>query len=165
MLAGLVTVAVTLLAAAPVGLAWAALAPRADAVLVGGVYVQADPASAAFIADDGTLFLSFVLAGVVTGLLAFRLGRAHGPAVVSALAVGGLAAAHLAGRVGETVGLRALQEAARAGVTRGQLTLEIGADVVVAGWPAAALLAYLAAMLVRRRGRSVQADGPARQLG
>lgn len=163
-LAGLVTLLATLLAAAPVGLAWAALAPRPEGVLAGGRYLQAESQADAYIADDGYLFAAVLVAGVVTGLMAWRWGRAHGPAVVSALAAGGLVAAYVASRVGEAVGRDALVAATRAGAPRVELTLEVGALVVLAGWPAAALLAYLAATLLRGR-ESVEADGAARELG
>ncbi len=170
-LAGLVTAAVTLLAGAPVGLLWAALAPRAEAVLAGDTYLQADPATSAFIAGDGYLFAACAVAGVVTGALTWLLARRHGPAVVPALALAGLAAAYVASRVGGQVGLEALRAGAQARTPRLDLTLELGADAVLAVWPAAAVLTFLAATLLRGSGAepgllsgSVQAEGPTRQL-
>lgn len=172
LLAGLLTAVATVLAGAPVGLLWAALAPRAEAVLAGGTYLQADPASAAFIAGDGYLSAACLVAGVVTGALAWVLARRHGPAVVPALALAGLAAAYVASRVGGQVGLEALRSGARAQVPRLDLTLKLGADAVLAVWPAAAVLTFLVATLLCGSGseagllsRSVQAEGPSRQLG
>lgn len=148
-LAALVTLAVPLLVAAPVGLAWAALAPRAVAVLAAGRYAQVDPSSDVRIAGDGYFLAAVLLAGAITGLTAWGFGRRHGPAVVSALAVGGLGAAFVAMRVGEAVGVRALQQAVQGGATRVDVTLDLGAVVALAGWPVAALLAFLVATLVR----------------
>ena len=165
-LAFLVTVLATLLAAAPVGLAWAALAPRPEGVLAGGRYLQVESQTDAFIAGDGYLFAAVLVAGVVTGLAAWHWGHAHGPAVVTALAAGGLVAANVASLVGEAVGRDALVAATSAGAPRVELTLEVGALVVLAGWPAAALLSYLGLTLARGREReSVEADGGAGQLG
>ena len=152
LLAALLTVAVPLLVAAPIGLAWAALAPRAQAVLAVDRYLQADPSSDAYIAGDGYFLAAVLLAGVITGLTAWRLGRQHGPAVVTALAVGGLGAALVVMRVGEAVGVDALKQAVRGGAARVDVTLDLGAMATLAGWPAAALLAYLAATLVRGKG-------------
>lgn len=162
-LAALVTLAVTILAGAPVGLLWAALAPRAQAVLSGQQYLRANVETSAYIAGDGFFLGAGLLAGAVTGLLAWRLARAHGPAVVPALAVGGLAAAYVAMRVGEQVGVDALATAVRAATPRIDLTLQLGALVTLAAWPLAALVTHLTATLLVR-ARSVQADGTARQL-
>lgn len=166
-LAALVAAAVTVLLGAPVGLLWAAVAPRAEAVLAGGQYLRADPSSDAYIAGDGYFLAACVLAGVVGGLVAWWLGREHGPAVVGGLAVGGLAAALVMRRVGEAVGLDGLVEAVLAREARVDLALELGAGTAVAAWPAAALIAYLAATLVAGRGEagSVEADRAPRQLG
>lgn len=159
LLAALLSVVAPLLVAAPVGLAWAALAPRAQAVLAGDRYLQADPSSDAYIAADGYFLAAVLLAGVVTGLAAWRLGRRHGPAVVTALAVGGLGAAFVVMRVGEAVGVDALQQAVRGGAARVDVTLDLGAVAALAGWPAAALLAYLAATLVRGKGDDQRGSG------
>ncbi len=162
-LAGVVTLAVTILAGAPVGLLWAALAPRAEAVLSGQQYLRADVETSAYIAGDGFFLAAGLVAGVVTGLLAWRLARAHGPAVVPALAVGGAAAAYVAMRVGEQVGIDALAQAVRTATPRVDLTLQLGALATLAAWPVAALVAHLVATLLTKDA-SVQADGSARQL-
>ena len=154
-LAALVTLAVPLLVAAPVGLGWAALAPRAVGVLAGGRYLQADPSSAAYIAGDSYFLAAVLLAGMVTGLAAWSFGQQHGPAVVTALAVGGVGAALIAMRVGEAVGVEALERAVQGGAARVDVALDLGALSALAGWPAAAVLAYLAATLVRGRGHEL----------
>jgi len=148
-LAALVTLAVPLLVAAPVGLTWGALAPRAVAVLAAGRYLPADPSTDAHIAGDGYFLAAVLLAGAITGLMAWGFGRRHGAAVVSALAVGGLGAAFVVMRVGEAVGVQALRQAVQGGATRVDVTLDLGAVVALAGWPVAALLAFLVATLVR----------------
>ena len=148
-LAALLTLAVPLLDAGPVGLAWAALAPRAVAVLAAGRYSAADPSTDAHIAGDGYFLAAVLLAGAITGLTAWAFGRRHGPAVVSALAVGGLGAAFVVMRVGEAVGVGALQRAVQGGATQVDVALDLGAVVALTGWPVAALLAFLVATLVR----------------
>ena len=151
LIAGLLTAVLTVLAGAPVGLLWAALAPRAQAILSGTLYLRADPSSDAYIVGDGYFLAAGLLAGVATGLLAWWLGRAHGPAVVPGLVIGGFAAAAVAMRVGEAIGLQGLQAAVRAGQTTVDINLELGSVVALAGWPVAALLAYLVATLVTDR--------------
>ena len=141
-LAGLVTVAVTVLAGAPVGLAWAALAPRPEVVLTGAAYVRADPSSKAYIAGDGFFLGAVLLAGVVTGLLAYWLGRAHGPAVVVGLAVGGLAAAFTAMRVGQRFFVSGVEQDMARRVPTLELPLALTAREALAGWAIAALCAY-----------------------
>lgn len=151
LLAAAVTLAATVLAGAPLGLLWGALAPRAEAVLAGGQYLRADPSSDAYIAGDGYFLAACLVAGTVTGLVAWRLGRAHGPAVVCALAAGGLLAAYVTMRVGEVVGVDALLEAVTRSQERVELGLQLGAVVALAAWPAAALIAYVAASAVLGR--------------
>lgn len=162
-LAAAVTVVVLTLVGAPVGLLWVALAPRAQAVLAGGEYLRADPSSDAYIAGDGYFLAAVVLAGAVSGLLVWWLGRLHGPAVVPALALGGLSGAFVAMRVGELVALDQLRSAISSGAERIDINLQLGAVATLAGWPAAALLAFLAASVLAGRS-SVEADRPARQL-
>ena len=150
--AGALAAVVTVLLGAPVGLLWAAVAPRVD-VVVGGQGVQlAEPGTSAFIAGDGYFLLAVLVAGIVGGLFAWWLGREHGPAVVVGLTVGGLAAAWVAMRVGSTVGLAELQEAVRGGQQGAlELSLRLRAKEALVAWPVGALLAYVGASLVRGR--------------
>jgi hypothetical protein len=150
--AGLLTFVVTVLAGAPVGLLWSALAPRAEALRVGERYVAADRSSSAFIAGDGYFFGAVLVAGLVTGLVAWWYGRTHGPAVVLGLAVGGLAAAAVAMLVGEQVGVAAFEASVRAGQDRVDITLVLMAREALAGWPVAALLAFAVPTLLTDRG-------------
>jgi hypothetical protein len=105
----------------------------------------------AFIAADAFFLAAVLLAGLVGGLIAWRFGAAHGPAVVVGLTVGGLAAAVVAMIVGEQVGLETLREAVRAGGQGAfQLNLELKADTALLGWPLASLVAYLSASSLPR---------------
>ena len=149
--AGLLAFVVTVLAGAPVGMLWSALAPRAEALRVGERYVV-DRSSSAFIAGDGFFFGAVLLAGLVTGLLAWWFGRDHGPAVVLGLAAGGFAAAAVAMLVGEQVGITAYDAAVRAGQDRLDVALVLRAREALAGWPVAALVAFLLQTLLTDRG-------------
>lgn len=150
--AGLVAAAATLLVAAPVGLLWAALAPKADVVVSGDRVDLADSGSAAFIAGDGFFLLAVALAGVVGGLTAWRLTRQPGPGVVLGLAVGGLTAAYVAMVVGQQVGSEAVQVAVDGGLQGAlELNLRLRAREALVGWPVGALVAYVLASLLRRR--------------
>ena len=151
-LAGLVTVVVTVLVGAPVGLLWAAFAPRVDVVVTGSDVQLVEPGSSAFIAGDAAFLVAGLLAGLVGGVVAWALGRAHGPTVVVALTVGGLLAAYVAMRVGQQVGLEEVRDAVEAG-QQGQLelSLRLRAREALVGWPVGALLGYLGASFVRGR--------------
>ena len=150
--AGVTAAVVTVLLGAPVGLLWAALAPRVDVVVSGENVQLAEPGTSAFIAGDGFFLLAVLLAGAVGGLIAWRLGRAHGPAVVVGLTLGGLAAAYVAMRVGSTVGLEEVQQAVDAGQQGAlELSLRLLAKEALVGWPVGALVAYVGASFVRGR--------------
>ena len=150
--AGLVAAVVTLLVAAPVGLLWAALAPRVDVVVSGTRVDLADSGSSAFIAADGSFLLAVALAGVVGGLLSWRLTRRPGPGVVLGLALGGLAAAYVAMVVGQQVGYDAVQTAVDGGVQGAlELNLRLRAREALVGWPVGALVAFVLAALLRGR--------------
>ena len=148
---GLLTLVVTVLVGAPLGLLWAGLAPRVDVVVMGEDVNLTEAYGDAFIAADGFFLAAVLLAGFVGGLIAWRFGAAHGPAVVVALTLGGLAAAFVAMTVGEQVGLETLREAVRTGGQGAfQLNLELKADTALLGWPLASLVAYLSASSLRR---------------
>ena len=109
------TAAVTVLLGAPVGLLWSAVAPHAHvAVEAGGAFIS-DVQTGVFIAGDGWFIGITLLAGVVTGVLAWLVARGSGPFVVVALALGGLVAAYVASRVGVRIGQDALRRSVRAG--------------------------------------------------
>ena len=150
--AGTLAALVTVLVGAPVGLLWAAFAPRTEVVLAGQDVQLVQPGSSAFIAADGYFLLAVTVAGVVGGIVAWLLGREHGPSVVGGLALGGLAAAYVAMVVGEQVGRAELEAALRAGQQGAlELTLRLRAQEALVGWPVGALVGYLGASFVRGR--------------
>lgn len=149
---GLLTLVVTVLVGAPLGLLWAGLAPRVDVVVTGENVNLTEAYGDAFIAADGFFLGAVLLAGLVGGLLAWRFGAAHGPVTIVALTVGGLVAAYIARTVGEQVGLETLRDAVRAGGQGAfQLNLELKADSALLGWPVSSLVAYLGVSLIRGR--------------
>lgn len=149
---GLLTLVVTVLVGAPVGLAWAVLAPRVKVVVVGQEVNLVETYSDSFIAADGYFLAATMLAGILGGLIAWRLAAAHGPVVVCALTAGGLLAAYVSMKVGQQVGLEALRAAVRAGAQgMFELNLQLKSRAALVGWPLGSLLAYLAASLARGR--------------
>jgi hypothetical protein len=150
--AGVLTVAVTVLVGAPVGLLWAALAPRVR-VEVNGEDVQVlDTYRDGFIAVDAWFFAAVTLAGLVGGIVAWRLGPDHGPGVVLGLVVGGLAAAWIAARVGGEVDRVTVARLLDSGAQgRYELAVRLRATSALLGWPIASLLAHLALTLARGR--------------
>ena len=142
--AGCVTAVVCVLLGAPVGLLWAAVAPKV-AVEVTGTAVKLTSDASAFIAGDGWFLGVVFLVGLVTGLAAWALGRRHGPAVVVGLTVGGLLGAYVAARTGELVDEGSARAAVEAGRMGGlELSLVLRATEAVVGWPIGALLGFLA---------------------
>ncbi len=153
--AGLLTVAVTVLVGAPVGLLWAAFAPRVT-VEVSGEQVQVlDTYTDGFIAVDAWFLAAVVVAGLVGGVLTCLLGAEHGPAVVLGIVVGGLAAAWIAGRVGGEVDRVSAEQLVAAGVQgRREIAVQLRSTSALLGWPLASLLTFLAATLARRPAAS-----------
>lgn len=150
--AGMLAAVVTVLVGAPMGLLWAAAAPKVDVVVDGDSVQLAEPASNAFIATDGFFLLIVALAGAVGGVIAWRLAHAHGPAVVVGLAAGGLAAAYVARVVGEQVGLADVESAVRAGQQGAlELSVRLRSREAVVGWPVGSLVGYAVASLLRGR--------------
>lgn len=149
--AGLATALGLVLLGAPVGLLWAVLAPKVSVLLSDGTVMLVDPDRSAFIAGDAC-FLGVVLGvGLLTGVVAWALGRRHGPAVVVALTVGGLLAAYVAARTGALLHEEDARLALEAGQT-GQvdLAVRLRASEAMLGWPVGALLGFLVPALLRR---------------
>lgn len=150
--AALLTVTACLLLAAPVGLLWAALTPRVQLVVVAaGRADLADPTTSGFIAADGWFLGLVVLAGLVTGVLAWRLGRRHGPGCVVGLVVGGLLAAEVARRTGQLVDADSARNAVQSG-REGlvDLAVRLRSRQALVGWPVAALVAHMLLTLLDR---------------
>ena len=149
--AGLLTVAVTVLVGAPVGLLWAALAPRVVVEVDGDDVQVVDAYRDGFIAVDAWFFAAVAVAGLVGGVLAWWLGRAHGPGVVLGLAVGGLAAAWIASRVGGEVDRASVRQLVEAGVPgRYELAAQLRSTSALLVWPLASLLAHLSLSVATR---------------
>lgn len=150
--AAALTLVASVAAGAPVGFLWSLLAPRVEAVASGQDILLVEAYTSGFIAADGYFVAAALLAGVVGGLVAWWLGSRHGPAVVVALAVGGLAAAVIAMGTGEQIGLSDAREAVQAGGAAAfELPLDLKAHEALVAWPLASLVTYLAASLVKGR--------------
>lgn len=150
--AAVLTVVASVVAAVPVGFLWALLAPRVEALASGEDILLVEAYTSGFIAADGYFVAAALVAGVVAGLVAWWFGSRHGPAVVVALAVGGLLAAVIAMLTGEQIGLADAREAVRAGSTAAfELPLELKAHEAFVAWPLASMLTYLAASLLKDR--------------
>jgi hypothetical protein len=144
------TAGVTVLLGAPVGLLWSAVAPHAHVTVQAGEYYITDITTEVFIAGDGWFIGLTLLVGVVCGVLAWLTARQSGPFVVIGLAVGGLAAAYVASRVGVRIGQDTLRDAVengRDGAYVGNVKLQ--AEAALAVWPLAAV-AMFAAMVAAR---------------
>jgi len=151
-------VAATVLAGAPVGLLWAHLAPHYTVVFDKGepTYPGIE-SSKAFIGADGSFTLAMVVAGVLTGLVAWFLARRSGPWTVVALAVGGALAALVAMRVGLIPGRQHAFEAISRkqgsvqlflGVREGDGT-HLRAQWAFLFWPVSALAVFFIAAVSR----------------
>lgn len=147
LVAGTSVAAVLAVLGVPVGLLWAAIAPRALVVFGSAGPDLVDDQTKAFIGADSWFLVLTGLAGIICGVLAFRFaGRRHGMLTALGVAVGGLAAGWIAARTGHQVGLAGWQ-AARAANTAGstaRLYLKIRATGVLVTWALAAELVFLA---------------------
>jgi hypothetical protein len=99
------------------GFTWAAVAPRALAVVVGrGSADVVNPETNAFIAADGWFTLLTAVGGVVSGLAGYVLTvRRHGPLAMAAVVVGGLPAALIAMWIGQQSGTAGFNHALAVG--------------------------------------------------
>lgn len=150
--AGGLAAIVTVLLGAPLGLLWAALSPRVQVVITDGGVQLAEPGSSDFIAADAAFLAAAAVAGLVGGIVAWWLGRRHGPAVVVGLTLGGLLAAYVAMKVGQQVGLAEVEDAVRSG-RQGllELSVRLRAREALVAWPVGSLVAYVGASLLRGR--------------
>jgi hypothetical protein len=96
-----VAAVVCVLAAAPLGLLWGWLAPRAGLDPTGdGGFALADVEDRAFLDQDLLLVVVVAAAGLLAGLIGWRLGRRHRSGVLVGLVLGGFAAAYVCMRTG-----------------------------------------------------------------
>ena len=120
------------------GFAWAAVAPRALAVVAGrGSADVVNPETNAFIAADGWFTLLTAVGGIVSGLLGYVLTvRRHGPLAMAAVVVGGLPAALIAMWIGQRSGTAAFNHALEVGQSGVlvQAPLSLGGIGALAFW-------------------------------
>lgn len=134
----------------PVAAIWYAVAPRVLYRVSGGASVPADFGTQGFIADDGWFFLITAVAGVLTGVAAWAIGRRHAVGVAIGLGVGGIAAAIVAWKLGTSFGSGAYHAAldvkgSGATTVRGPLTLSAKGCLVA--WPIAALVGLVVGLV------------------
>lgn len=143
--AALTAVAVALLGA-PVGLLWAALAPRPAVVIVAGGADYANPEANTFFAADGYFLLITVAVGAICGILAHRLRALQPEGALAGLVAGGVGGAVVAAQVGERVHRAAFLQALSHAVLGASLHtyVMVRADGVLLGWPLAAVIGYAA---------------------
>ena len=152
LLVGLAVAAGVLLLAGPVGVVWAAIAPRVGVQVQGPdqfALLQNEPEQ--FVGADAVFVLLTLVVGALVGWLCWRRLRAFGPAVVVALAGAALAASFAAASVGERPGRQELRDALDAG-TPGRLDapVRLRADEATVAWPLGALAGFLLPLAYRR---------------
>jgi len=120
------------------GFTWAAVAPRALAVVVSrGSADPVNPETNAFIAADGWFTLLTAVGGIVSGLLGYVLTvRRHGPVAMVAVVVGGLPAALIAMWIGQQSGTAGFNHALQVGQSGVlvQAPLSLGGIGALAFW-------------------------------
>jgi hypothetical protein len=121
------------------GFAWSAVAPPTRYVTGPDGPRLADPSTQNLIAADGLFAVITAGAGLVCGILAFAFARRT--AVLVGLALGGVAAALVAVRIGASTGSTVLRAAAPGGFQEGS-RLEVTAQGVLLAWPLLAVGAF-----------------------
>ena len=128
------------------GLLWAAVAPRAQVLIVNRETVSyVDPEPSAFLGADLTFLLLGLVIGAAVGLLTWRLARHRAPGVIIGLVLGGLLASWIAARIGARVGRPEFVAALRSGApaTVGQ-SVSLLAKQCLVGLPLGALAGFAA---------------------
>ena len=124
------------------GLGWAAAAPRPLLVMTSpGAAALVNTETNAFIAADAAFCLVCLAGGVVCGVLGYLFAvRRHGPAAMTSVLVGALAAALITLWIGEQSGLAAYQHllATRPAGAHMRAKLMLGARAAIGFWPLAA---------------------------
>ncbi|MGY1643780.1 DUF2567 domain-containing protein [Geodermatophilus sp. SYSU D00703] len=140
---------VLLLCGAPAGLLWWALAPRAQfQVTQDGPVAVGRPSAELLVADDGVFTLVLAGLGLLAGVVAWRLRRRRGVALLLALAVGTLLAAVLAWQLGQLLGPPPTQEQLADVGAEGTTGLRLNSLAALAVGPFLAVLAYVLATLL-----------------
>jgi hypothetical protein len=142
----LLVLAVTALGV-PVGLLWAALAPRASIVVTANGAVFADHRQEAFVGADGAFAGLVLVAGLVVGVGTYLWRRRRGPWMAIGLAAGSLAGAYVAWKVGHQVGLAEYRRvlAGPPSSTRFDRPVELRAQGMLFLQPLVAVIVYVLA--------------------
>jgi hypothetical protein len=142
--AALLTALGCVLLGAPVGLLWAAVTPRVEAVLADGGVQVVSTTSQEFIAADGWFVGLAAVAGLVAGGLVAVLGRRYGLGAAVGLAAGGLLGAEVARRTGQLVGSEQLRDLLVAGDDgAASVPLRLRSLQALAVWPVVALVVHM----------------------
>jgi hypothetical protein len=167
--AGVLTALAIAVLGVPIGLLWVALAPRTAYQVSGGKALLADPEAQTMIAADGWFAVVTAAAGLLCGVAAYLLaGRLGKFGMLVGTAVGAVAAALVAWRLGHLFGLSAYHHALRTGGdgTLVRAPLALHALGVVLAWPltAAVVFGLLEALDVagRESRRRLAAGDPGR---
>lgn len=147
----------------PVGVLWWLLAPRLDFRITstGPVPVVAVPPEELLIADDGVFVLLLTAVGLLVGIVAWRLRRRRGVAMVIAVALGSAACAVLAWQVGEYLGAGPSHAALTHVGGRVTTSLTLGSLPGLAFAPFGGVVAYLVAALYTRSDGLGRTEGAA----
>jgi hypothetical protein len=148
----LLTGVLVVLLGPPVGLLWSNLAPK---LALAKVVAGAEGPFKSMVGADAWFLLVSALAGVLCAVVAVA-ARGDGPGVVVGLAVGGLAAAFIADRVGYLAARgHTLKVIHDLGLTPGQFQIDVFFKVralgVLVAWPLASVVVHAA--IVAFRGR------------
>jgi hypothetical protein len=160
--AGVLTAVVVAALGVPVAAIWYAVAPRVAYRAGRGGGTIVDFGTQNFIAADGWFFVITAVAGVLTGVAAWAIGRRRAVGLAVGLAVGGIAAALIAWRLGTWFGSSGFHTALRtrpAG-TIVHAPLALGAKGCLVAWPIAALVGLVVGVASEAPGGR-RADDPA----
>jgi NAD/NADP transhydrogenase beta subunit len=148
---GVGTAMIVALLGAPIGLLWAAVAPKVEVVRTSEGLDLVSAETKSFVGADGWFLVIGLIVGLLCGVLAWQLGRNRPLATVLGLAVGGVVAALIAWRVGHLVDVPRLSATLKSlpGKPIIDPTLDLRAKGVVLAWPFAAVAAFLGLIAVR----------------
>lgn len=162
-------------AGVPAGLAWGALAPRADfRITDAGPEPVGSPSVELLVADDAVFVLVLAVLGALAGAAAWRLRRRRGVATPVALAMGAALSGVVAWQVGELLGPGPTEEQLADVGTVVTTSLTLGSPAALAVAPFMAVLAYVVGVLITdddglgrtgSPGTAIPGTGPAAGIG